>query len=411
MDAGNPFNEQIPGKFFVGREAELQHVATVLAGLENRSPSHTFVAGVHGTGKTAFLSRLVEMAQAKDFVGIRMTLPSPSNEGKELDPLDVIKKVQATLIEGVQDYLHRQDENPPDLLTDWNKRDGSTLFRLTKLGTLDSDALLVDLRLLIGIIRDKGAKGILVCIDEAQRLPPSALSTLKNALQQQDGVLLMLAVRILSSEGSPNKIGRVLLESLSERAEGDIGASRLLGSGISMGPFATDDEALRCITERLKDGPIDFDPGVSRAIVQLADRVPSEIIRYAAPVWDRANAGRENAATVGQKVRADGAMLEHVVKQEHDVEVQQAQLAIAQLSGLKRSVLRALITLDGSATAQELAERMDNGEGRLDVMSRAILAELEDLSAVPIGLTNSEGTFAIASPVNRAALRIALGEG
>ena len=50
----NPFTETKAGKYFVGREEEIDQFKYYLNGLRSGNPNHFYVAGVHGTGKTFF---------------------------------------------------------------------------------------------------------------------------------------------------------------------------------------------------------------------------------------------------------------------------------------------------------------------------------------------------------------------
>ena len=108
---------------------------------------------------------------------------------------------------------------------------------------------------LVGSAKTHGAGGIVICIDEAQEIAPTALSTLKNALRRVDSVLVVLSLRLVTDQGGPKNAGRVLLDAIGNAAGGDIGSSRFFGTHFGMGPFATDEEARRCIRDGWKRTP------------------------------------------------------------------------------------------------------------------------------------------------------------
>jgi AAA ATPase domain len=408
MRSGNPFIEQIPGDLFVGREEELRQVQTALDGLAAGAPGHTYVAGLHGTGKTALLNKIVELARTSGFIALRMTLSDASESGKQTDLLgpEAVMKIAGGIVEEVERRL-RSSGQTDALLVDWQQGTASQLFRTPRAGGSDSDALLADLATLSGHVEKTGARGIVVCIDEGQRLAPSALSTLKNALQQHSGVLVFIALRLATAEVGSKKAGRVLLDELAERAEGDIGASRLFTSGIGMGPFANDDEALRCIAQRLKRSHIDFAPAVSREIVKLARRVPRDIIFYGNKVWQAASYRASGEAEA--RFFADEALLEAAFREEHPAELEEAETVVASLSNLKLTVLRALVTTQGSASAADIARRLSQNEVDLDMHTRAVSAEFEDMARDLRALDQLDDVFVVSSPVDLFALKLALG--
>jgi len=66
----NPFNVQWMERYFVGRQDELRVFEINLQGLKQGQQSHLLVAGVHGTGKTFYLNKLVEIAKSKNCIGV-----------------------------------------------------------------------------------------------------------------------------------------------------------------------------------------------------------------------------------------------------------------------------------------------------------------------------------------------------
>jgi hypothetical protein len=402
LSAGNPFTEQVPDRLrFVGRESELRRFETTLDGLVGRQPSHTFVAGVHGTGKTSFLSRLVEMAGDRGCVATSMSMGEP--EDPPLAPLRAVQKILKAIAEAVDADLNAAGESSR-LYDAWNAGSASTMFRQANLDYVDSDAILYDLRVFRAAAERVSAKGIVVCLDEAQRLPGSALSALKNALQHENGVLFVLSLRLLTDDGGPVKAGRDLLDELGSSAEGDMGASRLFITRIPMGPFGDYEEGIRCITRRLDQGPIDFEPRMIRELVWLASRVPRDIINYAAMVWDHADA--EAIRVAGRDV------LQTVVGAEHATELRQARQVAGELTGFKRTLLQQLVTYEDPVGAEQLAQAMAQTHGGdTELVAQLVAAELKDLLEVVGGLRHADETFFFARPVDAFMLRIALEAG
>jgi hypothetical protein len=390
----NPFNEQTPGEYFVGREDELETFGRVLSGVLGGQANHAFVAGVHGTGKTSILAEVQRLADAAGLIGVSTGLDDKA------PPVDAIRKILRSVVVRVQDCASATGRGPA-LVDDWDRGARSTLFQQTKTPYPSSDAVLEDLRRLLGVANEAGAPGIVTCLDEGQRMPGSALSALKNALQQEPGILVVLSLRLATATDGPRKAGRALLDQIANEAEGDIGASRLFVTEIGMGPFATFEEAQRCITRRLRDNPIAFDASVVRAIAQLSDRVPRDVIRYSHKVWER-------AATTTSK-RADDVAFNRVVEDLHAAEVDRAHLLVANLSALKRRVLETLLDCGGRGTSHDVAQRLQPaGAGDLDVLTRAVLAELNDVVAIFPGVAHHEGVFQVPRPEDLFALRLAL---
>jgi len=396
--AVNPFNEQTNDRYFVGRETELETFQWRLKSLAAGEPSHAFVAGVHGTGKSFFLDKVVNLAVQHGFIGVLTSL----DEGASAHA-SIHKTLRATVAK-----VEKDTKNSSGLLVDWDSGQNSTYFRQPKLAEPDSDAIQDDLQQLCQIASGCGSKGIVISIDEGQRLAPAALSALKNALARVSGVMVVLSLRLVTAEGGARKAGRTLLDEIANRAEGDIGASSIFGTQFGMGPFATDEEAHRCMSKRLENNIVSFDPQVIQGIGELSGRVPRRIIEYASRAWDMAagDSAHENVAT------AD--VLAVVFKDMHPNEADRALSLVSNLSGLKRKVLSALLALDARATLEQLATRVHTEDGGdLEVLERAVEGELSDLVEQFRGISRmSEGqnSFEIPNAVDTFALSLALEE-
>lgn len=386
------------GRYFVGREAELKTLSQCLAGLAAGQPSHAFVAGVHGTGKSSFLDKAVAIAKSEGFVGAETRLDDGASA------IVSIRKILRATVVAVEDSCN----NSARLVDDWDSGAQSTFFRQAKSSELDSDAVLADLKNLSDIARDNGAQGIVLCIDEGQRVPPAAITALKNALERESRILVILSLRLVTEEVGARKGGRALLDEIASGAEGDYGASRLFVTELGMGPFATSEEAHRCITKRLEDNTVDFDFTVIQDICDLSERVPREIISYANKVWTLASqAGGSSPVATSETLAA-------VFREVHILETDRALGVVSRLSGLKQTILRTLLTLGGRASIEDLVGLLhDERAGEREVLERAVEGELADLEAQIHGLTRQPGhqdTFEIPRSIDVFALRLALEE-
>ena len=391
---GNPFTEQTQGKYFVGREQELETFRRSLRGLAEGSPSHAYVAGLHGTGKSFFLDKLVAIAKEEGFVGAFTTIDD------EVSARSSVAKILRAIADAVQRSAYDEQTTLTD---DWDRGVGSTLFRQARQTEPDSDAIFADTQKLAAVTRTAGAKGILVCVDEGQRLTPSALSALKNALQRESGALIVLSIRVTTADGGPRKAGRVRLDEIANAAEKDFGASRLFVTEYGMGPFATDEEARRCITRRLDDSEVSFDPNVVSDIVDIAERVPRAIITYASKIWDLA-AGRHPK-------RATSVALAEVMSDLHSAELAAARIFVADQSGPKRALLNALLACGGQATVAEIVNRLVPPEdGDSEILERTATYELGDLIRDYAGIQAVDGQFMVSRAVDVLALRLILAD-
>lgn len=393
----NPFSEQTAGKYFVGREEEFKQFQDNLDGLASGIANHAFVAGLHGAGKTSYLDRLATIARDQGFVGV-LTNVSPEQE-------DAVQNVRA-ILRAIADALEEWPEASHDIGTgvDWAKGQDSALFRQVKSDQLEPDQVRRDLTKLWSIASDAGARGIVLCIDEAQWLQPEALSALKTGLEAQTNVVAVISLRLPAAEEGLRKAGRARLEELAMRAGGDIGASRLYTTEIAMGPFANDTEAQRCIDRRLQDNAISFDDPLCKEIIGLAARVPRDIILYSQKVYARADESGCSTAEV--------ALLNEVVREHHAAEVAQAANLVENLAKSAQSLLKALLECDGCATGHELATRIQASADAdtLNTIAEGINSQLSGVSTTFPGLLAADGRFQIASRSHLYALRIALEE-
>lgn len=388
----NPFTEQTPKHLFVGREPETRTFKANLDALDKGVTNHTFVAGLHGTGKTSYLDHINTIAKLADFVAVFSTVDEDDK------PLGQI----SSAVLGVAEALDIEIGGGP-YEADWLAGTASLLFRQPKRDALSSDALTRDFRVLSDAARDEaGKRGIVLCLDEGQRLSQQALSALKNAVQHQAHMLVVLSLRLDSFAGSAVVAGRAMLDAKASQAERDYGASRLFVTEVPMGAFSTEAEGVDCVATRLEGNALQFEPALIRAVVRLGDNVPRDIIRYAHKVY--------NLASVQGLVLAPLSVVDAVVEELHEIEVQTARDVVEGLSGLVRSQLAALLERGGAASTKEIAHAFGPGSDRAADLEAVVHAELGALASRFSPLTRSHDGYELESEVHVQAVRLALAE-
>jgi hypothetical protein len=396
LKRNNPFSEQTAGEYFVGREEEFKQFHANLNGLADGTANHAFVAGLHGAGKTSYLDRLVTIAREQGFVGVF------TNVTEKATGLQNVQSVLRAIADGIEDWAPVNHQIKTG--TDWAKGKDSTLFRQVKLDTLEADQARRDLSKLWEFASGAGARGIVVCIDEAQWLQPDALSALKVAFEFQPHVVAVISLRLPAAEDGLRKAGRARLEEMAMKAGGDIGASRLYTTEIAMGPFADDTEAKGCIERRLQDNAIAFSDELIREIIDLAARVPRDIILYSQKVYTRADEAGISMVDV--------SMLTDVVREYHSAEVAQAATLVENLANSARSLLKILLECDGCATDRQLAQRiqLEAEPDTLATIAEGINSQLSNVCNQFPGLRAEDDLFRVTSRSHFYALRIALEE-
>jgi len=384
------------GEYFVGREEEFRQFEANLDGLGDGTANHAFVAGLHGAGKTSYLDRLTDLAQHRGFLGVL------TNVNEQAKGVESVKAILSAIAAAIQEW-GEQNNLSLNTATDWDRGADSTLFRQAKIEKLEADRVRKDFTSLSKIAADAGARGIVLCIDEGQWIPPDALSALKSALEAQKHVVAIVSLRLPTVNIDLKRDGRAQLDAIAREAGGDIGASRLYTTEIAMGPFADEGEALRCIERRLKDNAIRFEKELSIEIIQLAERIPREIIRYSHKVYARALESQREASL---------ALLDEVVRDEHAGEVAQAASLVESQSGSVQAMLKALLDLNGCATSRQLAQRFQTtaDEKGLAMIADGVSSQLESVCDQFSGLRKLDEYFEITSRVHFYALRIALKE-
>jgi hypothetical protein len=270
----NPFGRNIMGEYFVGREAELRRFQMNLSGLRNHQPNHEYVAGLEGTGKTYYLHKIAEIARSENFVGSVLIL-DPG-----VTPHVQIRTILGGIIDGLQQQWHSVRPNEPqrtELKNDWDTGPQTKLFRHPRQDSLIVTDLKQDFLTLDRHVTSYGFDGVVLCLDEGQRIEPLTLSGLKNALEDIGTVQIVLSWRLSSDAGGALEAGRREIRDRATAAEQDQGAARLFGTGTAMGPFATDAEVRTFFTARLSRKTIQFADEVCIRLGAIADGYLAEL--------------------------------------------------------------------------------------------------------------------------------------
>ena len=394
----NPFTETLVSEYFVGREDQLRVFRTNLNGLRQKVPSHVFVAGLEGTGKSWYLAKLAEIAQSEDF----LAPPPESLDPKSFGARAHISTILRSLIGAVEN--HSKDHSL-SIVADWDKGKDSRLFQHPRADDLNTARINQDFETLARIMKEEKIPGAVVCVDEGQRIHGLALSALKNALQRLNSFLIVLSLRIVSDENGAVAAGRDLLnDRAATEAEGDMGASRFFVNGVPLGPFDTDEEADRCIEKRLVDNVITFDGDVVRRIGRINDRVPKSMIRFAHRIYN-------DALGDGSKV-VDVGLLNKAFRRSDDyrTKVADALMLIENSSENVRAPLRGLLELRQPATAATIAGKLyPRAESEmLEILSASFKSALDRVCSDVGYCTKSEDRYDIPDPVYAYALELAL---
>jgi hypothetical protein len=394
----NPFVETVDGNYFVGREAELGVFRENLQGLRTQHPIHDFVAGLHGTGKTFYLHKLVEISRQNKFIATNVVIDT------QLSPYDQIRVVLDSVIASIQlQSTSTREMRTTALADDWRAGPASKLFQLPRFAGLVSNSLRQDFETLSDHAKAAGYDGIVVCIDEGQRMEPAALSALKNALQSLGTVMIILSLRLSSTARGARAEGRALLEERASSAEGDIGAARFFGNGTAMGPFATDQEVLKFFERRMTDHEISFSGELQVRIGEITDRMPREMVRLASHLYTHAMT--EKIPSVGVKV------LTASFSDMHPEEIKLATALVAEISRDMADILRSFCSLDRAVSPIEILRHAypDAPPAVQDMLANSIESKLDRLCKASALIQKEDKKFNIANSVYRYALKIALG--
>jgi hypothetical protein len=386
----NPFTENITLEYFVGREHQLLQFNDDLKGLIEGIPNHQYIAGVHGAGKTTFLAKLVDIANGENFLAVRPTLDDKAGSRAQISTI-----IKAVIIE--------LDKKSRDLklLLDWEKGVSSVYFRHPKNDELNSDNIRDDFNTLISFIEEKKIPGIVICIDEGQRIEGRALSALKNSLQQIGKILLTISVRLPLNTKNLVDSGRIFLDNkANEEAEGDLGASRFYVKGIPIGAFDTDQEAVDCLTLRLRNNAIQFDNDTINSIVSISGRIPRDIIRFSNSLYNKAQ-------QLGVDL-VDVKLLNLTFKETFSNELSESVSLITELSDTAKKAILGLINSGNNASIDEIFSKVHQHcpleyQEPLKVTLKNDLDRIIKLSTI---CTTRDEQYLIQNPVHSYALKL-----
>jgi hypothetical protein len=393
---GNPFSEQVVSEYFVGREEELSVFEKNLLALKSGAPNHCFVAGIEGTGKTAYLNKIVDIAVSQNCIGVLLSL----------DPVPAYRQI-STILRTCIDALQKQtaiEGEPPrrELLEDWDAGLQSKLFRHPRQDVPITVDVKQDFDTLAAHVKATGRGGVVICIDEGQRIEPNALSVLKNSLNSLGSFLIVLSLRLVSDTRGAVQEGRQQLDDRAQTAEGDIGASRFYVTGTAMGPFKTDDEIKRLFAARLRHKKIQFSDEVTMRLGNISEKVPGRIIHLAAHLYNRALAE--------QIEEVQPALLDDCFQDRYPDQMKQAVDLCANLSSDLTDLVKALCSLKTSMTALDIAKHAypAYSEAVLQLIAQGAAFQLDRLCISSPLLQRTEDKYKITNSVYQYALRLAL---
>jgi hypothetical protein len=391
LEPVNPFREGAAGKYFVGRDDEVERFARSITALKESQPIHLYVAGVNGRGKTSCLEKLVEMARDRGMFAARVPLDGGVRAHQQILAMfeSLLRKI---------DEIHKEKSGAARLIPEWNRPD-NLIFRLPGSERLQSDYLLQDLAHVKDVVLELGFQGIVLCIDEGERIEPYALSALKNALLEFKEYMAVLSVRLADDGGDPVRAGKLKLEEIAASADRDLGAARIFQGGVGLGSF-TMMQARHCIARRLEGNAISFEDAVTDLIARIAEGLPDRIIAYAHEVYDKTEATRIDVASVD--------IFRQIFVARHKLELDEAKALRAQSTTSERRMWQELARHDTPLTAPELARKLyaNSPAGMLDPIADAltgVLDRADDTLCVCV-----DGRYSVPDSVRRYALEISM---
>jgi hypothetical protein len=280
----NPFFVGYPsGKFFVGREKELNQFKELLSSLSGGYPSNLYIVGKGGTGKTSFLEKIVQEARSKGVLSFISTLDSGKSGEINIDT--IIRR----LLENYEKVTKQKG-----FVEKWENEDPT--FKASKpIMRLRSDELAKDFSYICKLIKEKNLGSCVICIDEGQAIHPLALSTLKKSLQillPSDRCFMLVLSLLNETELTDKDFGERFLTEHAKLAT-DPGAKRFFEHPIQIGVFESENEARYCITKRLEKNKIKFDDDTVSLIIDIMRKHPRKMVKHAHRVYELKNQERQ----------------------------------------------------------------------------------------------------------------------
>lgn len=389
----NPFlSSKVAGRFFVGREPEIRGFENSLEALIRREPSHIYIAGVNGLGKTSCLAKLEDLARDREVLAVRVNLDQRASGHEQM------KSMFETLITAADEVIELK-AGAPRLMREW-ERGTDSVFRQSRDDRLRTDALKYDLRRLRDAVGPY-VSGILVCIDLGERITSDALSALTSAVEPLPEYLIALTIRLPNDDGDPAGAGRQRLDEIAADAHRNLGASRAFGSAVGLGPF-TPAQARECMLRRLEGRTISFEDALIDTIARVAERLPHRIVQYAHDVYNRAAQRGPEKASI--------AHFRQVFEATHRLEVGQARALRDRHASLDRHTLRELARHNGPMSPLDLAKAMhpQMPSDALEYFAAGIQGLLNRVTESSALCRKASGRFEVPDAVRRYALEICM---
>lgn len=352
---GNPFESTQPARqYFVGRQKELSQLRGYLNTVKHGGATNLYIVGGGGDGKTSFLYRTLEEATHMGLLAALITVSD------EMDPDDVIYQLIESVLDTVATAFERRE-----YYDDFRQGQESASFRVPV--SLEQDKKVTprdlekDFEFLLHIASEIGAKGIIFCIDEGQRLEHinggALFAKLRAAIQKVGkGFMIVLAA---------------LEDIIPTIAEGYTGIDRFFPNQIGLGPFENTNVAIAAIEKRLEGHDITFPHKVSTSIVNLAERHPKEIVDICHDLYANAITSDDPSVTT--------SMVKSVIYSRYSENVKQVLKILGGLQPNHLTTLRMLLRLNGNATAMEIAERYCGGGTNTECVRRMEPIAYQDL--------------------------------
>jgi hypothetical protein len=390
----NPFSsDPATPSLFAGRERELILLRQWLSAIQTQ-PQHACVVGRQGEGKTSFLQKAKSEALAKGLIAC-----SPRIDAKRSPEQNVHTIVEA-LLDAIDSIGNLK------LRGDWKSGKNSS-FRTPQEGEVRANDLARDLQSFLDQLRSLGRiPACLLCVDDGQAIHPSALSTLRNSLQDVGaGYMLLMAVRNDSVDLGNIVEGPRLIQEFATTST-DAGLPRLFADNfIALGPFENQEEANECIRKRIDRKPTQFAETVITNIGRVAGRYPHTMMILAKAVYSAAQ-------TVSPAVTCadDGIFRQAFISTQKPL-VDTAVDFVAQKSNTRRQVYRVTLRYDGVFAPIQIARDMLGPGGaysEADFAADPVGVGLEDLVNGRFCARTGNDQFQWSDPLRAHALRIVL---
>jgi AAA ATPase domain len=328
---GNPFESTQPARqYFVGRSREIREMDEYLNNVKAGGATNIYIVGGGGEGKTSFLYKIKETAIEKGLIATIITV----SDG--MDPDQVIYQ----LIEGALEDVAK-NHGRKEYYEEFQKGLSCAMFKIPGLRAIKERItpkdLERDLESLMQVVTGVGAVGVVLCLDEGQRLKHmnggALFATVRAAIQALGGGFMIVLA--------------ALEDIIPQIAEGYTGIDRFFPNNLPLGPFENDNVAVAAIDKRLEGKPIRFPRFLSEAIVEIAERSPKDIIDICHDIYSE--------GITSHISEADMDMLRKVVYDRYSTTVSAVLKTLGGLRPSDMSTLRKLLQLGRSGRARDVA--------------------------------------------------------